>query len=64
MIHIEQGDLLKVAGLKYPVMVVSIDFFNETGKAIACPIVKNAVEGRSIYVCRKALWRVLYSVDR
>ena len=45
MSRVEQGDLLKVAGLNYPVMVVSNNFFNETGKAIVCPIVKNAVEG-------------------
>jgi mRNA interferase MazF len=45
MSRVEQGDLIKVAGLNYPVMVVSNNFFNETGKAIVCPIVKNAVEG-------------------
>ena len=42
---IEQGDILKVIGLKYPVIVVSNNFFNESGKAIVCPILKNAVEG-------------------
>ena len=42
---VEQGDLLKVSGLSYPVMVVSNSFFNESGKAIVCPIVKNAAEG-------------------
>lgn len=45
MANIEQGDLLKVGGLAYPVMVVSNDFFNESGKAIVCPILKNSVEG-------------------
>ena len=40
-----QGDLLKVNGLPHPVMVVSNNFFNESGKAIVCPILKNAVEG-------------------
>jgi mRNA interferase MazF len=45
MSRVEQGDLIKVAGLNYPVMVVSNKFFNETGKAIVCPIVKKAVEG-------------------
>lgn len=45
MTKIEQGDLLKVDGLKYPVIVVSNDFFNGSGKAIVCPILKNAVEG-------------------
>ncbi|MBR1560063.1 MAG: type II toxin-antitoxin system PemK/MazF family toxin [Clostridia bacterium] len=45
MKRVEQGDLLRVGGLGYPVMVVSNDFFNESGKAIVCPIVKSAVEG-------------------
>ena len=45
MQKVEQGDLLKVGGISYPVMVVSNNFFNESGKAIVCPIVKNAVEG-------------------
>ncbi len=45
MQRIEQGDLLKVSGLQYPVIVVSNNFFNESGKATVCPIVKNAAEG-------------------
>lgn len=42
---IEQGDLLRVSGLSYPVIVVSNNFFNASGKAIVCPIVKDAAEG-------------------
>ncbi len=42
---IEQGDLLRVDGLSHPVIVVSNDFFNASGKAIVCPILANAVEG-------------------
>lgn len=42
---VEQGDLLKVEGLKYPVIVVSNNFFNTSGKAIVCPILKNALAG-------------------
>ena len=42
---VEQGDLLKISGLNYPVIVVSNNFFNQTGKAIVCPILKNAIEG-------------------
>ena len=41
----EQGDLLKISGIAYPVIVVSNHFFNQSGKAIVCPILKNAVEG-------------------
>ena len=42
---VEQGDLLKISGLNYPVIVVSNNFFNQSGKAIVCPILKNAIEG-------------------
>ena len=45
MTVIEQGDMLSVSGIKYPVIVVSNNFFNQSGKVIACPILKNAVEG-------------------
>ena len=36
MVH--QGDILKVEKIKNPVLVVSKDFFNETGEIIGCPI--------------------------
>ena len=45
MVMIEQGDMLRVGGINYPVIVVSNNFFNQYGKVIACPIVKNAIEG-------------------
>ena len=45
MDKIEQGDLLRVGGIRYPVIVVSNNFFNESGKVIVCPIVKQAVPG-------------------
>ena len=45
MVMIEQGDMLRVGGINYPVIVVSNNFFNQSGKVIACPIVKNAIEG-------------------
>ena len=41
----EQGDLLRISGIKYPVVVVSNDFFNRSGKAIVCPILRDAPEG-------------------
>ena len=34
----EQGDILKVNGISWPVLVVSNDRFNEIGEAIVCPI--------------------------
>ena len=45
MISIEQGDILKVGGLAYPVIVVSNGFFNTSGKAVVCPILKEAMPG-------------------
>ena len=41
----EQGDLLKVSGINYPVIVVSCNFFNRSGKAIVCPVVNSAADG-------------------
>ena len=45
MVTIEQGDILRVGGISYPVIVVSNNYFNQSGKVIACPIVPSAVEG-------------------
>jgi len=33
-----QGDILKIEKIKYPVLVVSKDFFNASGEIIGCPI--------------------------
>ena len=45
MQRVEQGDLLKIEGIAHPVIVVSSNFFNQSGKAIVCPVVKTAVPG-------------------
>lgn len=45
MANVEQGDLLKIEGIQHAVIVVSNNFFNQSGKAIVCPIVKMAVPG-------------------
>ena len=36
--EINQGDILKIDGIKMPVLVVSKDIFNKTGEIIGCPI--------------------------
>ena len=36
---VEQGDILKIKGLKYKVLVVSKNLFNESGHAIVCPLI-------------------------
>ena len=45
MVQVEQGDLLKISGQKYPVIVVSNDYFNRSGKAVVCPITSTAAKG-------------------
>ena len=45
MASIEQGDLLKVEGIQHPVIVVSNDYFNQSGRAIVCPILKKTAPG-------------------
>lgn len=42
---IHQGDILKIERIKPPVLVVSKDFFNESGEIIGCPIYENGTEG-------------------
>ena len=42
---IEQGDILKVQRQPHPVIVASNNFFNETGKAVVCPIRKDVRPG-------------------
>ena len=42
---VEQGDLLRIEKLPQPVIVVNNNFFNQSGMAIVCPIVKNAMPG-------------------
>lgn len=45
MAEFEQGDILKVNGISFPVIVVSNDLFNSSGKAVVCPIVNNNSAG-------------------
>lgn len=44
MARLHQGDILKIENFKYPVVVVSKDFFNLRGSIIGCPIVKNSCQ--------------------
>lgn len=45
MEQLHQGDILKIEKIKHPVLVVSKDFFNNSGEVNGCPIIKNSVEG-------------------
>ena len=42
---LHQGDILKIEKIKCPVLVVSKDFFNQTGEVIGCPIYEKGSEG-------------------
>ena len=42
---VHQGDILKIEKIPTPVLVVSKDFFNESGEVIGCPIYTNSVRG-------------------
>ncbi len=41
MLRAEQGTILRIDGIKWPVIVVSNDHFNAIGEAIVCPILDN-----------------------
>lgn len=40
-----QGDLLKIERIKMPVLVVSKNFFNQSGEVIGCPVYRNGKPG-------------------
>lgn len=42
---VHQGDIIKVEKIKQPVLVVSKDFFNESGEIIGCPIISDSSAG-------------------
>lgn len=42
---VQQGDILKIEKIHYPVLVVSKDFFNASGAIIGCPIYTNSTPG-------------------
>jgi len=42
---LQQGDVLKIEKIKFPVLITSKDFFNQTGEIIGCPIFMYGEEG-------------------
>lgn len=42
--HAEQGDLLELSGDKKRVLVLSKNFFNQSGLCILCPVISDAPE--------------------
>lgn len=43
-LRIHQGNILKIENIKELALVVSKDFFNETGLAVVCPVVEKSIE--------------------
>lgn len=41
----EQGSILQVDGLRFPVVVVSKAYFNREGKVLVCPLMKDTPAG-------------------
>lgn len=42
--ELQQGTILNVEKIKKPVLIVSKDFFNQTGEIIGCPIFSKSVQ--------------------
>lgn len=40
LVKYNQGDVIRVEGIKTPLLVVSRDFYNEDEQVITCPLVK------------------------
>lgn len=45
MEFLHQGDVVKIERIKHPVLVVSKDFFNNSGEIIGCPIIYESMSG-------------------
>ena len=58
MAAVEQGDLLKVQGIAQPVIVVSNNFFNQSGMAILCPIAQRHPQPVAHRAARRARRRI------
>ena len=43
--HVQQGELLRLEGFSFDVLVLSKELFNSTGYAILCPILHGKSEG-------------------
>lgn len=43
--ELHQGDILKIERIKYPVLIVSKNYFNTSGEIIGCPIIEQSIEG-------------------
>ncbi len=51
MKQVHQGEILRIQGIKSDVLVLSKDFFNQTGFAVVCPVLKYGRGALNIPVC-------------
>lgn len=52
---LHQGDIIKIEKVKHPVLVVSKDFFNQTGEIIGCPIFAGGEPG-ALHIIIETEW--------
>lgn len=43
MASLDQGTIIKIGGVKHPVLVVSKDYYNSIGQIIGCPIIQSTI---------------------
>ena len=41
---VDQGDILKVEGIKSQILVISKSLYNESGKVVACPLLNSQTD--------------------
>ena len=46
----QQGDILKLGEVRYPILVVSTNFFNETELIVGCPIIKDMIIDSPLHI--------------
>lgn len=44
-VRFEQGDILRIEHFRFPLLVVSKNFFNEAEQAVCCPVIQDADPG-------------------
>lgn len=56
MTLVQQGELLHIPGVKSDVLVLSKNFFNQTGFAVVCPVLKNGGSGELRQIAEGREW--------
>ena len=48
--ELNQGDILRIDHIKVPVLIVSKNYFNQSGTIIGCPIIKGGTQS-ALHIC-------------